>query len=143
MQWRKQILLAMVLGVLAVAAKAQLWQGDEVTGTWLTADKRGQIAIYKNGDKYFGKIKGGSGKEQFDVHNPDAARRKDPLVGLVILKNFKFNGEDEWKDGTIYDPESGKTYSCQMTLTNKNTLKIRGYIGFSWLGRTEVWTRIN
>ena len=142
MKWTKQILLSVILGLLVVAAKAQSWHADDVVGTWLTADKSGQITIYKSGDKYYGKIKGGNKKEQFDVNNPDKAHRKDPLIGLVILKNFTFGG-NEWKDGTIYDPNNGKTYSCMMSLTNKSTLKIRGYIGFSWIGRTEVWGRVD
>jgi len=142
MKWTKQLLLSVVMGLLVVAAKAQSWKADDVVGTWLTADKSGQIYIYKSGDKYFGKIKSGNKKEQLDVNNPDKTRRKDPLIGLVILKNFTFN-DNEWKDGTIYDPNNGKTYSCIMSLTNKNTLKIRGYIGFSWIGRTEVWGRVD
>jgi uncharacterized protein (DUF2147 family) len=138
----KHVLLAMLLGVWAMAASAQKWKADDVTGTWLTSSKRGQIAIYKNGDKYFGKIKGGTSKQQFDEHNPDPAKRKDPLIGLVILKNFSFD-DNEWVDGKVYDPKSGKTYSCKMSLVDKNTLKLRGYIGISWMGRTEIWTRAN
>jgi uncharacterized protein (DUF2147 family) len=45
--------------------------------------------------------------------------------------------ENNWEKGTIYDPENGKTYSCKIYLENKNTMKIRGYIGISLIGRTE------
>jgi hypothetical protein len=45
-----------------------------------------------------------------------------------------------WSQGKIYDPKNGKTYSCKMTLEG-NELKVRGYVGFSLLGRTTVWTR--
>ena len=46
------------------------------------------------------------------------------------------------KSGDIYDPESGKTYSSFFIhLKDKNTLKVRGYVGISLLGRTEIWTR--
>ncbi|MBN1327649.1 MAG: DUF2147 domain-containing protein, partial [Candidatus Cloacimonetes bacterium] len=48
----------------------------------------------------------------------------------------------KWKGGTIYDPESGKTYSCTMKLSG-DQLEIRGFIGISLLGRTEVWSRIS
>jgi uncharacterized protein (DUF2147 family) len=122
---------------------AQTFQADDVTGTWLTQDKSGQISVYKTDSKYYGKIIAGSSQEHFDVHNPDAAKRKDPLIGLIILKDFKFDGDDQWEKGTIYDPKSGKTYSCTMTLTDKNTLRIRGYIGISLFGRTEIWKRVN
>lgn len=143
MKYGKHFLLIAILGFLMIDGKAQSFSTDDITGTWLTADKAGQIYIYKNANKYFGKIKSGSRQEQFDVKNPDKARRKDPLLGLVILRDFTFNGTDEWNDGTVYDPDNGKTYSCIITLVNKNKLKLRGYIGFSWIGRTEVWTRVN
>lgn len=58
-----------------------------------------------------------------------------------MLTAFKFNGDDEWKGSDIYDPESGKTYSSDMYLKDKNTLKVRGYVGISMFGRTETWLR--
>jgi uncharacterized protein (DUF2147 family) len=61
-------------------------------------------------------------------------------MGLDILSGFKFSGGNIWEDGKIYDPKNGKTYSCKMTLEG-NELKVRGYVGFSLLGRTTVWTR--
>jgi len=61
-------------------------------------------------------------------------------LGLEILKNFKYKGTNEWTGGRIYDPKNGKTYSCNMRLEG-DTLKVRGYIGISVLGRTTVWTR--
>jgi uncharacterized protein (DUF2147 family) len=128
---------------LSLNARSQSFNANAITGTWQTADKSGQVTIYKQGNYFFGAIKGGSGKEQFDVHNPDLAKRKIPLIGLVILKDFKFDGENQWVGGTIYDPKNGKTYSCTLTLADPGTLKLRGYIGFSLLGRTEVWGRIS
>jgi uncharacterized protein (DUF2147 family) len=62
-------------------------------------------------------------------------------VGLVILRDFKFD-EDEWEGGKIYDPESGKTYSCILSIQDKGTLKVRGYVGISLLGRTEIWKKV-
>ena len=62
------------------------------------------------------------------------------IIGLIILKDFKFDDDDEWKSGDIYDPENGKTYSSYTYLKDKNTLKVRGYVGISLLGRTEIWT---
>ncbi|WP_276484214.1 DUF2147 domain-containing protein [Paraflavitalea pollutisoli] len=135
-------LMTLVLVCASVCGMAQSYKADDVLGTWLTSSKEGKIAIYKTGTKYSGKIQSGSSKEHFDVHNPEPARRKDSLIGLVLLKDFAYDGDGKWTDGTIYDPKSGKTYSCNMTLTDRNTLKIRGYIGISLLGRTEVWTRV-
>lgn len=136
--------MTIFLACVGLGSMAQTFKADDVVGTWLTSNKEGRIAIYKSGGKYAGKIQSGSSKstEHFDVHNPEPARRKDSLIGLELLKNFKYDGDGKWTDGTIYDPKSGKTYSCNMTLTDRNTLRIRGYVGISLLGRTEVWTRV-
>jgi uncharacterized protein (DUF2147 family) len=80
------------------------------------------------------------GKPKVDRNNPENSKQNQPIIGLVILKNFRFD-DDEWQEGTIYDPESGKTYDCNLTLKDKNTLRVRGYIGISLFGRTEKWTR--
>lgn len=128
-----------------VAANAQV-RSDDVLGVWLThGDKPAKIEIYKTGDRYYGKIiwlqyPAENGKPMTDQHNPDKAQQQRPVVGLGILDGFRFD-TDEWTDGHIYDPESGKTYSCTMTLKDRSTLKVRGYVGISWIGRTEVWTR--
>ena len=121
---------------------AQLTGSDGIIGTWLTADGTGEITIFKDGESYYGRITAGTSDQKFDVQNPDKARRNDPLIGLVILKDLKYEGDGEWKNGTVYDPQNGKRYSCNLELSNRNTLKITGYIGFSWIGRSEVWTRI-
>ena len=75
-----------------------------------------------------------------DKNNPDKSKRNTPLMGYLLLKNFIFD-DGIWKDGTIYDPENGKTYSCKITMKDKNTLDVRGFIGISLIGRTDVWKR--
>jgi uncharacterized protein (DUF2147 family) len=127
--------------LFATAVGAQGFRPDDIIGTWLTADKTGQIAVYKNSNLYYGKIKAGTSKEKFDVKNPYKERRNDPLIGLIILKDVKFEN-NSWKNGKVYDPHNGRTYSCILTLINTNQLKITGFIGFSWIGRSEVWTRL-
>jgi uncharacterized protein (DUF2147 family) len=59
-----------------------------------------------------------------------------------MLKDFVYDGNNEWSGGTIYDALNGSTYSCVIKMTNENTLNIRGYIGVSALGRTDVWKRV-
>ena len=138
----------MFIAFLAMPAFTQaqtISKQDRVVGKWLTADKKGIIEIYKKESKYYGEIIGGNKEEgeegeEFDVHNPDPAKRKQSLTGLIILKDLTYD-DDEWEDGTIYDPDSGKTYSCVMELDGKNILEITGYIGITLFGRTEVWTR--
>ena len=62
-------------------------------------------------------------------------------MGLKILTDFVYEGEDTWEDGDIYDSRAGKTYSCYMKLETEKKLKVRGYIGFSLIGKTNYWTR--
>lgn len=114
---------------------------DDVIGKFNTPEKDGVIEIYKRGNKYFGKIL--SGKEvRKDTKNPDPKLRNRDLLGLEFMLNFVFDGSDVWENGTIYDPNSGTTYKCKMWLTETNNLKVRGFVGFSLLGRTEEFERI-
>lgn len=138
---KKIVSLILVLFISATAAMAQKSTADIITGEWLTAPKDAKILIYKEGNKYSGKINWGKTIGRKDDKNPDASLRSRELLGTVILKNFVFNGKDKWEDGTIYDPNNGKTYSCVIKMRDDKTLEVRGYIGFSMFGRTEIWTR--
>jgi len=60
---------------------------------------------------------------------------------LLNLRNFSFHKNNLWKDGKIYDPKSGDDYNCKITMKDPNTIEVRGYIGISILGRTDVWKR--
>jgi uncharacterized protein (DUF2147 family) len=132
--------------------QAQDVKANDIVGVWLTQDKDSHVEIYKDGGKYFGKIiwletpiDSITGKPKVDDKNEDPALQNRPVMGMKLLKSFVFDGEDEWEDGTIYDPKKGKTYSCYMKFpdnNNKDLLKIRGYIGFSLLGRTVYWTKV-
>lgn len=137
--------LLIVLLILSVQVFAQ--KKDDILGKWLSPSGDGQIEIYKNGDKFHGKLVwiksviNGSSKPITDVKNPKEELRSRPILGLEILKDFVFN-DGKWEDGTIYDPKSGKTYSCKLTLKDNNSLNIRGFIGVSLIGRTEIFKRI-
>lgn len=119
---------------------------NQIAGKWLSDDKEGITAIYQQNGKFFGKIiwlkkpNDSKGIPFNDTENPDKNKRKQPLLGLVILKDFSYT-DGEWKGGTIYDPESGKTYRCSMWLTNTGTLKVRGYWGIFY--DTQTWTKTN
>ena len=114
---------------------------DAILGEWLSQEKDGKIVIFKQGDQYFGKISWGKIPGKKDTKNPDEKLRNKELLGAVILKNFKFTGS-AWENGTIYDPNSGKTYDCILKIRDGNkTLDIRGFVGAAMFGRTSTWTR--
>lgn len=128
-------------GLLAATGSA-----DDIVGIWLSSNGQGKIQIYKEGDQYFGKLywmkepNGPKGNPKLDVNNPDPSLRNKPLLGSVILKHFKYD-DGEWSGGRIYDPQNGKEYKSYIKLKDPQTLSLRGYIGISLLGRTEVWKR--
>lgn len=124
---------------------AQLHAGDDpqtaILGNWLTEPKDGIIEITHRGDVYEGRIVGGNEPGKLDTNNPDASKRNLALRGQVIMHDLKYDGDGQWSGGTIYDPKSGSTYKCKLELRADGTLKVRGYIGVSLLGKTQIWTR--
>lgn len=139
-------LLAVAAGFFSFAPKAE--NPDAILGIWLTGSGKARIKIYKDKDqKYYGRIvwlrepKYEDGTNKVDRNNPDDAKKKTPLMGLINLRSFVYEGNNIWVDGFIYDPENGSDYNCKMELTDNNTLEVRGFIGISLFGRTDVWKR--
>lgn len=123
---------------------------DAILGLWNT-NSDGVIEIYKDGKTYAAKIVDikekvyppgdrMAGQAKVDRENPDKSKHQDPIIGMIFMKGFTHDGEI-WSGGKIYDPDNGKTYKCKLTIKDSNTLQVRGYIGFSLLGRTEIWKR--
>jgi uncharacterized protein (DUF2147 family) len=141
----KKVLPVVLFLVSVMGAKLVNAQNDKIEGFWFNDKKDAKIQIYKARDgKFYGKIvwlkdPTKNGRPKTDEKNPKANLQAQPLVELVILKGFELDG-DTYEDGTIYDPENGKTYDCKMSFRGK-TLAIRGYIGLSLFGRTTVWER--
>ena len=137
---KKGILSLVTLLFLSISTFANSG-ADAILGEWLSQDKDGKIIIFKQGDQYFGKISWGKTPGRKDAKNQDEKLRSRELLGAVILKNFHYTGSS-WEKGTIYDPNSGKTYDCILKIKDGNkTLDIRGFVGISMFGRTSTWTR--
>jgi uncharacterized protein (DUF2147 family) len=118
----------------------------DVEGRWLTQEGDGWITIQIVGDSLEGSVAGSPDPKQreereFDDRNPDPNLRTRRLEGLTIMTGFSYDGDGRWSGGTVYDPNSGKTYKCTVKQLDANTLKIRGFIGISLFGRSETWTR--
>jgi uncharacterized protein (DUF2147 family) len=139
-----------LLFTLLLMATATAWATDNpdaVLGVWKNGSGKGHIQIFKQGGKYYGKIlwlrdaKDDNGKPKVDRRNEDPDRRNKPLIGLVMMRDFKYK-DGEWTGGHIYNPSDGKEYKAYMKLEDSNTLSVRGYVGFSWIGKTDTWTRV-
>ena len=112
---------------------------NDIIGIYWSPKKDAKIEIYLKGQKYFGKFVWVA-KPRKDIENPTKALQSRDILGLELLTGFSYD-DGSYSDGKIYDPETGKTYSCNMSLDG-NKLKVRGYIGFSLFGRTEYFERI-
>lgn len=101
------------------------------------------IEIYQENGKFYGKIiqlldpnKKGAICEKCKGKN-----KNKPIKGLIIINGLKKDG-NEWSGGKVLDPKNGKQYKCYITLQDNDTMKLRGYIGFSLFGRTAFWYRV-
>lgn len=119
---------------------------QSLTGTWVTVNEEDQpeshISLYIENGKLYGKI--------IKILNPDRVnarcdkcegdRKGKSILNMVVIEGMVKNG-NKW-EGDIVDPKNGKVYSCYIELENQDRLKVRGFIGFSLLGRTQYWRRL-
>ena len=143
------LLLRTILTVFCFSAFSfSSFAQDPLEGYWYNDDKTAKIRIYKaSNGKFYGKVAwlkvpNRDGKPKIDARNPDESKRDQPIVGLVILRGFTKTDDNEYDDGTVYDPRNGKTYDCVIT-RNGSSIDIRGYVGIQLIGRSTVWTRVN
>jgi uncharacterized protein (DUF2147 family) len=135
----------LVLSVMAVHAAeptpAGLWKTiDDNTG-----QTKGLVRIRNISGQYEGKIEKAFPKPGEDpapkCDKCDGARRNQPVLGMTILWGFTKQG-DEFQGGEILDPENGKIYRAKMKLTDGGKkLEVRGFIGISLFGRSQIWLR--
>ncbi|CAL2083217.1 DUF2147 domain-containing protein [Tenacibaculum sp. 190524A05c] len=120
--------------------------GQSIIGQWETYDdktkeKKATIEIYESNNQYFAKIIESYVSDKDAICFTCKGKQKNkPIIGLVIIENL-IQDKNEFKGGTILDPENGKTYKCYLKLMSINKLKVRGYLGVSIFGRTQYWTR--
>lgn len=120
---------------------------EELMGVWWNTERDAKIEIYRCGEVLCGKViwlrnpKDDDGNPVKDENNSNSQMKKREVMGMKVLEGFSFNGKDRWVNGEAYDPKSGKTYTSYISLKDKNTLELRGYIGTPLLGRTVIWKR--
>ena len=142
------------IGLAAVlllgAARVLADDPQAVVGFWATQDSILEVApagdtlsmrvvalqnpVYLEGEEH-----GPPGAVRVDVNNPDEALRSRPILGMELLDEYAFE-KKRW-GGKIYDPQSGKLYSSTMWVED-GELQMRGYIGVSFLGRTQTFAPV-
>ena len=143
----KKVVVLLFLAIYAVTGVAQ--EADKIVGIWWNDKKTSKIEVKQKDGKYIGTViyiapeEYENGKPPIDDENPDPKLRDRSIVGLQILDGLEFNAKKkEWKDGSIYDPDSGKTYECYAWLENEKLLKLKGFVaGVRWMGRSTEWYR--
>jgi len=119
-------------------------------GRWRTFDDatgkaKSLVTIWEEKGKLYGKIERILDQSS---HDPDprcghcqGELKNKPVIGLRILWDLQRDGT-QWSGGKVLDPETGKIYKCVIALEDGGKkLKVRGFIGFSLLGRTQYWLR--
>jgi uncharacterized protein (DUF2147 family) len=147
-----RVLAALLLPLLLhvpLWARAQAADGATPVGLWRTIDDdtgkpRGLVRIYEQDGKLFGRVEGTLMADEKPDEVCDKCtdeRRGMKKLGLVIIRNMQRDG-DVWDGGDILDPDNGKVYRCRLRVVDDNrSLEVRGYIGITLLGRTQMWER--
>ena len=152
METRTMVPIAMVaIAVVGGQAIAQvkLAPGDELIGEWWTENNEGRIRMTRDRDGSFRgtttccvPAKPTRDHPAQDIHNPNPKQRSRSTVGIVLIWKLKYEGDGEYADGYVYNPRDGKTYRIDMAIIDRNTVKIRGYIGIPLLGQSQIWRRV-
>ena len=133
--------------LLSMLCSAGLAMAQDISGKWRTIDDETKkpkaiVQISKSGDSYSGRIISLEAGVENKCAGCSGAQKGGPLVGLTVVRGLKADG-DGYSGGSIFDPKSGKTYKANAELANGGkSLKVRGYIGVSALGRTQTWQRV-
>ena len=141
----KKITTTLLFAFVGLLAFSQT--NADIVGEWYNAEKDAVITLFEDNKTVSGKItwmqfpNDDNGNPKTDPLNPDEKLKSRARMGMVMLTGFAFIKDKIWDDGELYDPKKGKTYSGMMTLKDKNTIDLRGYIGFSFIGRSSTWTR--
>ena len=141
----RTLTVALLLGALAAPAAAA-----DPKGTWATEGGRSHITISECGGALCGAISWlqepndpDTGKPKRDIHNSDAAKRNQPLVGVRIILDMKPSGKPNQWDGNVYNAQDGRIYSGSIALVSASTLKLEGCVLGGLICRSQTWTRVN
>ncbi len=123
---------------------------DQIVGRWMSEQKDLAVEVYKVKDHYAGKVvwfdcsKPGTPPmaQHFDTENPNPKLRSRPWLGMNVLNDLKFNGTDEWNSGTVYDPNSGRTYRTVVRMASSKSIVVRGYWGIELLGKNMRFNKV-
>ena len=135
------LLFVMAAGVFSATAQGVIGQWKTIDDE--TGEAKSIVEIYEKDGKIYGKVIKilNPAKRDAKCTECKGSDKNKPILGMVIIKGLE-RDDDEYTDGKILDPNNGKLYSCTIKLDGKDKLEVRGYIGFSFIGRSQTWTRV-
>lgn len=145
MKLLKILAISLMMLAITTALRAQS-SPNAIVGAWESDEKDVRMEYFQDGDHYSARLLWGNKiveadnvTSKKDTKNPDQSLRSRNILGIVSLTGLKWSGK-EYTDGKIYDPPSGKTYNCKAWMDG-DKLQLRGYLGFSMMGKTVSWHR--
>src|SRR5215813_13301594 len=147
----RSVAMALEIAILSAVIGSDAFASElSPVGLWKTIDDttgkpRGLVRIMEVNGEYQGKvekifIEPGEDPDP-KCEKCDGARHNQPVIGMTILWGLT-KQDDEYQGGEILDPENGKVYRVKMMLDGDGgKLGVRGFIGFSFIGRTQTWVR--
>ena len=134
--------------LIVLIVSTNFYAQHSITGKWKTIDdETGKVVsvveIYEVKGKYWGKIIELTNPKDRDrtCVNCSGTDHNKPILGLTVIKGLSKVG-NEYTNGKILDPKHGKLYKSTIALESKDRLKVRGYIGVTLIGRTQIWERV-
>ncbi len=148
----KKIIILLIINVLCNTINTFSQQesnpSDQIIGKWMSAANDLKVEVYKENGIYRAKViwfaclPNVSMNQFYDTENPNPALRSRPWLGLQILDGLQYYNGLEWNKGKVYDPNTGHTFSSVCRLESQNTLKVRGYWLYEWIGKNLIFYRV-
>ncbi|MEO8861534.1 MAG: DUF2147 domain-containing protein [Ginsengibacter sp.] len=147
----KKFYFILILVVIVALNASSQNNTDQIVGNWLIAENNMAVEIYKSHNFYEAKViwvndtndKSTPVNAKCDFRNPEENLRKRKIIGLVVMNGLIYSEQNnDWEQGKIYDPHSGKNWSAKVSLTKDKLLRVHGYWGFQLLGKDILFKKI-
>lgn len=121
--------------------------GYQLVGVWESEAKNLQIEMFEKNGEFSGRmIYFKCSTDEImrtckDIENPDEDLTERNLLGLTLVTELAYQGDNVWDNGKIYDPNSGRTFEARIQLTSPRSAIVRGYWKYRWIGRSMVFHR--
>ena len=145
---RKGVSFASVVLLAVPLSAAAERPSDAAHGYWLTENHKAIVRIAPCGTDTCGRMVwvespvDEAGQPKRDDNNADVAKRTRPICGLELVGGLMKTDNGAWGNGWVYNPQDGSTYSAEIRALSPSELEVRGYLGVSLLGKSQVWTRV-